>query len=67
MLICVKCKKEMSCLKNGVGADFGFGHVYPSDSYRCSGCGHVVLQTNPSAIHDPDYKLFTVYEHLKAD
>lgn len=29
MYICVPCRKEYVCDKNGVGIDFGNGHVYP--------------------------------------
>jgi len=39
MLVCVDCKKEMICLTNGVGLDWGHGHVYPSDVYQCGACG----------------------------
>ena len=55
MIICTKCKKEMICDKNGVGADFGNGHVYAGDRYKCPKCGGMVLVTNPSASHDPEY------------
>ena len=65
MLICVKCKKEMLCDKNGVGADFGEGHVYPSDRFKCKTCGHLVLTTNRSSIYDPDYR--TQDEYLTMD
>lgn len=54
MFICVKCRKEMRCDKNGVGADFGNGHVYPSDRYKCPSCGQEILYaTNP--IYDKDH------------
>lgn len=56
MYICVPCRKEMVCDKNGVGADFGNGHVYAGDRFRCSICGHTILATNRSSIQDPDYK-----------
>jgi DNA-directed RNA polymerase subunit RPC12/RpoP len=46
MYICVGCKKEMVCDKNSVGADFGNGHVYPSDRFRCPQCGTMILATN---------------------
>lgn len=56
MLICVQCKREMFCLKNGVGADFSHGHVYPGDTFKCRECGIVILNTgNCTANHDPDY------------
>ncbi len=57
MLICVTCKKEMICDKNGVGIDFGHGHVYPSDRFKCPVCGLLILNSgNCNANHDPDHK-----------
>jgi hypothetical protein len=45
----------MVCDKNGVGADFGHGHVYAGDRWRCKICGAMVLKTNENAFHDPNY------------
>jgi len=56
MYICVQCRKEMRCEKNGVGADFGNGHVYASDRFICDTCGHMILATNQNAVYDPDHK-----------
>ena len=55
MKICVQCRREMRCDKNSVGADFGHGHVYPSDRWKCPECGAMVLFTNPNYIHDPEH------------
>ena len=57
MYICVECKSVMICDKNGIGADFGAGHIYASDRYKCEKCGHQILATNPTAYYDPEYKL----------
>ena len=54
MIICVSCRKEMICDKNSVGANFGRGHVYPSDRFRCINCGAMILNTNRNADFDPD-------------
>jgi hypothetical protein len=51
----------MRCDKNGVGADFGHGHVYASDRWRCPLCGSQCLTTNPAAHYDPDYKCHDEY------
>lgn len=56
MIICVGCRTEMKCEKNGVGADFGNGHVYNSDRYWCRSCGATVMVTVRTPMHDPDYK-----------
>jgi len=42
----------MVCDKNGVGANFGHGHVYCGDRYKCPECGTKILFTNSSPIHD---------------
>lgn len=63
MKICVGCKREMLCDKNSVGADFGHGHVYAGDRFRCPECGTMVLVCNTASHHDPSYT--TQYEYLK--
>lgn len=55
MLVCVTCRREMRCERNGVGVDFGGGHVYPGDRFRCPGCGAQVIRTNAGPSHDPGY------------
>ena len=43
MNICVKCRKEMFCLKTGSTAHFGHGHCYAGDIFKCKDCGSEVL------------------------
>jgi len=45
----------MRCDKNGVGVDYGHGHVYPGDRHKCDQCGAMIIYTNAAPIHDPDY------------
>ena len=61
MIICVKCKKTMGCIKTGVSADFGFGHCYAGDKYECPKCGTVVLDTLRSPHYDPEYTFHDEY------
>jgi predicted RNA-binding Zn-ribbon protein involved in translation (DUF1610 family) len=62
MLICVECKREMTCDKNGVWIDFGCGHVYPSDRFKCPSCGRLILNSgNCNANHDPDHRFQDEY------
>lgn len=61
MYICVKCRREMHCHKNGVGADFGHGHVYAGDEFRCPICGYIVLATNHAPGYDPKYQFQRKY------
>lgn len=56
MKICVRCRREMRCDKNGVGADFGSGHVYAGDRFKCPECGTMILVTNDAPIHDPNHR-----------
>lgn len=62
MKICVCCRREMKCIKNGVGADFGHGHIYPGDKFICLECGHEVVDTgNTNAFQDPEHKTMSEY------
>jgi DNA-directed RNA polymerase subunit RPC12/RpoP len=63
MIICVQCRKEMLPDKNGVGADYGNGHVYPGDRYKCPECGYMALATNGRPVYDANYDL--QHEYLK--
>lgn len=63
MNICCKCRREMTCDKNEVGADFGHGHVYPADRFKCPECGYMILRANRASTHDPEYD--TQEEYLK--
>lgn len=65
MMICAKCKKEMQCVKTGVGADFGFGHVYAGDKFTCYDCGAEVIKTNPEPHYDPELKFHDEYLTMK--
>lgn len=53
MLACTKCAREMRCDKNGVGLDFGHGHIYPSDRFKCPECGHQVCRAT-HAVHEDE-------------
>lgn len=64
MYICVDCKIEMRCEKNSVGADFGQGHVYAADKYKCPRCEKRILATNPRPIYDPEYTSQDEYERI---
>lgn len=63
MMICCACRIEMTCDKNGVGADFGGGHVYVTDRWRCAGCGATVLRTaiGAPANYDPERSFHDEY------
>ena len=66
MKICVKCRREMRCTKNGIGADFGNGHIYPTDKFECPECGIEVLDSgNQNAYQDPDHKIQQEYVDMK--
>lgn len=67
MLVCVECKKEMRCDKNSVGADFGNGHVYPGDRFRCPNCDGLVILTNSNPAFDPAYNYCDEYLKMKQE
>ncbi len=54
MFVCVQCREQMRCDKNEVGVNFGHGHVYPGDRFKCYGCGAMIISTTPKAIYAPD-------------
>lgn len=56
MIVCVHCKRLMRVARNGVGADFGNGHVHLSDMWQCPRCGARVLHYDNRAIYDPEYR-----------
>jgi hypothetical protein len=64
MIICVGCREEMLCDKNSVGANFGHGHVYPADRFKCPTCGAMALISNRSPSFDPDYKFQEEYLNM---
>lgn len=61
MIICVGCRREMKPEKNGVGADFGNGHVYNSDRFWCRSCGATVMVTVNNPMYDPKYEACEEY------
>lgn len=67
MIVCAPCKREMLCDKNGVGVDFGGGHVYASDRWRCPSCGQTVCTTNDQPHYDRDYSRHDEYLRMNDD
>ena len=53
MIVCVKCRKEMFCERNGVDVVFGTAVVYPGDLFRCKTCGTEIIRTVGLPIHKP--------------
>jgi hypothetical protein len=51
MIVCVKCKKEMTCVKTGYGVRFGEAHVYPGDLFECQECRSQVVSTHATPVH----------------
>ena len=65
MYVCVTCAHEMYCHKNSVGADFGQGHIYPADRFRCPVCGTMILATNSTPSYDLHHKFQDEYLTMK--
>lgn len=54
MQICVKCKKEMICVKTGCSARWNEGqHVYRGDKFQCSECKSTIMVCNSTPGFDP--------------
>ena len=65
MYICTLCHYELTCTKNSVGADYGHGHVYAGDLFKCPSCGFELLATNHTANYDPDLNQQDAYITMK--
>lgn len=55
----------MTCVKMGVGVNYGRGHVYPGDLYQCPECDVKIVWTIGTATHDGDYSKFVQYFNEK--
>jgi len=56
---------EMQCVKNGIGINYGHGHVYPGDKYRCPKCESEIIISDGSSIHDPNLKSMDEYYNME--
>ena len=63
MIICPDCKKEMTCIKMGIGVRYTVDakHVYYGDKYKCNKCGKEIINTNKLPAHDDKYKKDDIY------
>ena len=61
MQVCVRCKKEMRCDKNGVAVRFceKGEHGYMDDRFVCPVCNNEIVVTNPESMYDPNAKRAT--------
>ena len=67
MLICVKCKREMRCVKTGAHTHYGFGHVYAGDAFECPGCGAHIIHANDRPYRDEGYEGRDYYLEIRND
>lgn len=66
MLICVKCRKELRCEKNGVGAAWG-NNIYAADRWECPSCGLQVLKANDNGYYDPERRACDEYLEMERE
>jgi hypothetical protein len=61
MLVCAKCKQEMTCQKNGVGIRYTETgeHVYWGDLYWCKKCGSETVHCNSQPSQDTNLTRLT--------
>lgn len=45
MIICVKCRTRMKCVKNGASVLFNFGWKYEGDRWKCPHCSNEIIVT----------------------
>ncbi len=58
MYICVQCKTEMVCDKNGVGVRYNNGsHVFYGDRWKCPSCGNMIVKTSNHPVHEFEFNL----------
>lgn len=50
-MICVNCRKEMTCVKTGMIAIWNGSHCYSGDNYKCSNCLNRILITSSFPFH----------------
>lgn len=48
MVVCAKCKKEMTCTKTGRPLVWRSNHVYSGDEFGCKTCGALVVYSGDS-------------------
>lgn len=53
MIVCSKCRREMTCVCTGKRVVFGADHVYAGDEFRCKECGATVVNTNKQPYNSP--------------
>ena len=56
MIVCLKCKREMRCKKNGVGVRYNGTHVYYGDSFECPECKSISIVCNTNPCEDSKYQ-----------
>ena len=59
MLVCLKCKKEMTCTKTGLRLHYVGGHCYSVDAFSCPSCGAAIAKGNNP--HHADAKQLEAY------
>ena len=53
MIVCRDCKKEMSCIGNGIQVRYGDGcHVYAGDEFECPTCYKRIIVTSGTPYFD---------------
>ena len=67
MKICIKCKREMTCLRNGVAAVWGTSHCYSGDLWECKQCGNQILNCNETNHQNPLVREQRPIVHMDGD
>lgn len=51
----------MTAIINGVAVDYGHGHVYPGDIWKCFKCNYEICNTIGNPSPDPEYNRHCYY------
>jgi len=61
LYVCMQCSRDMRCVFNGIGIDYGNGHVYPGDVWWCPSCTIEITATTGQPTYDPEYNKYSKY------
>lgn len=51
MVVCAKCREEMTCTKTGRPLVWRGNHVYMGDEFTCKKCNDIVVIANSKSTH----------------
>lgn len=68
--ICVACRRNYRCERNGILVRLGPDAIISADMYQCTGCGHLIIRgfaPSPVEPHGPYQTLFEAQDAAMGD